>query len=94
MRKKKIIQSEDLVSIINSAKKNKFSKIHNATKVFQSLRIVVNNEISELIYGLINSFKILPIGGIIVVVSFHSLEDKIIKYFFKNYSEVKNNSRY
>ena len=94
LRKKKIIQSEDLVSIINSTKKNKFSKIHNATKVFQSLRIVVNNEISELVYGLINSFKILPIGGIIVVVSFHSLEDKIIKFFFKNYSEVKNNSRY
>ena len=94
LRKKKIIQSEDLVSIINSTKKNKFSKIHNATKVFQSLRIVVNNEISELIYGLINSFKILPIGGIIVVVSFHSIEDKIVKFFFKNYSEIKNDSRY
>ena len=94
LRKKKIIQSEDLVSIINSTKKNKFSKIHNATKVFQSLRIVVNNEISELIYGLINSFKILPIGGIIVVVSFHSIEDKIVKFFFKNYSEKKKTSRY
>ncbi len=94
LRKKKIIQSEDLVNIINSTKKKKFSKIHNATKVFQSLRIVVNNEISELIYGLINSFKILPIGGIIVVVSFHSIEDKIVKFFFKNYSEIKNDSRY
>jgi len=94
LRKKKIIQSEDLVNIINSTKKKKFSKIHNATKVFQSLRIVVNNEVSELIYGLINSFKILPIGGIIVVVSFHSIEDKIVKFFFKNYSEIKNDSRY
>ena len=93
-RKKKIIQSEDLVNIINSTKKKKFSKTHNATKVFQSLRIIVNNEISELIYGLINSFKILPIGGVIVVVSFHSIEDKIVKFFFKNYSEVKNESRY
>ena len=94
LRKKKNIQSEDLVNIINSVKKKKFSKIHNATKVFQSLRIIVNNEISELIYGLINSFKILPIGGIIVAVSFHSIEDKIVKFFFKNYSEIKNDSRY
>jgi len=94
LRKKKNIQSEDLVNIINSVKKKKFSKIHNATKVFQSLRIIVNNEISELIYGLTNSFKILPIGGIIVAVSFHSIEDKIVKFFFKNYSEIKNDSRY
>ena len=94
LRKKKVILSEDLVNIINSVKKKKFSKIHNATKVFQSLRIIVNNEISELIYGLINSFKILPVGGIIVVVSFHSIEDKIVKFFFKNYSQSKNLSRY
>ena len=50
-RKSKNIQTEDLVNIINSVKKKKYSKIHNATKVFQSLRIIVNNEISELIYG-------------------------------------------
>ena len=93
-RKNKNIQTEDLVNIINSTKKKKFSKIHNATKVFQALRIVVNNEISELIYGLINSFKILPVGGVIVIVTFHSIEDKIVKFFFKNYSENKNVSRY
>ena len=83
-----------MVKVINSVKKKNFSKIHNATKVFQSLRVIVNNEVSELIYGLINSFKILPIGGIIVVVTFHSIEDKIVKFFFKNYSENKNTSRY
>ncbi len=94
IRKSKNIQTQDLVSIINSVKKNKYSKIHNSTKVFQALRIFVNNEISELIYGLINSFKILPIGGVIVIVTFHSLEDKIVKFFLKNYSEIKNESRY
>ncbi len=93
-RKKKNIQTEDLVNIINSVKKKNYSKIHNATKVFQALRIIVNNEISELIYGLINSFKILPIGGMIVIVTFHSIEDKIVKFFFKNYSENKKVSRY
>ena len=54
----------------------------------------MNNEISELIDGLINSFKILPVGGVIVIVTFHSIEDKIVKFFLKNYSENKNVSRY
>ena len=94
LRKNNEIKTEDLVKIIDKVKKNKFSKIHNSTKVFQALRIFVNKEISELMYGLINNFKILPIGGIIVVITFHSLEDKIVKYFFKNYSEIINTSRY
>ena len=93
-RKSKNIQTEDLVNIVNSVKKKKFSKIHNATKVFQALRIIVNNEISELIYGLINSFKLLPVGGVVVIVTFHSIEDRIVKFFLKNYSENKNVSRY
>ncbi len=93
-RKKKNIETEDLVKIINSVKKKNFSKIHNATKVFQALRIIVNNEISELLNGLINGFKLLPVGGIIVVVTFHSIEDKIVKFLLKNYSENKNSSRY
>ena len=93
-RKVKKINTEELVKIIEKTKKIKNFKIHSATKVFQALRIFVNTEISELIYGLINSFKILPIGGIIAVVTFHSLEDKIVKFFFKYYSENKQSSRY
>ena len=92
-RSKKKILSEDLVNIIERAKK-KHSKINKSTKVFQSLRILVNNEISQLIFGLINSFKLLPVGGILAIVTFHSLEDKIVKFFFKNYSEKKKTSRY
>tara|TARA_Y100000590_G_scaffold14531_1_gene17471 strand:+ start:44 stop:1048 length:1005 start_codon:yes stop_codon:yes gene_type:complete len=94
IRKNKVIKTEDLVEIINSVKYKNFSKIHNSTKIFQSLRIFVNKEISELIYGLINAFKILPVGGMIVVVSFQSIEDRIVKYFFKNFSKNKNPSRY
>jgi len=93
-RKNKNIKTEDLVNIINLVKKRKFSKIHNATKVFQALRIIVNKEISELIYGLINSFKLLPVGGVVIIVTFHSIEDRIVKFFLKNYSENKNVSRY
>ncbi|MDC1258194.1 16S rRNA (cytosine(1402)-N(4))-methyltransferase [Pelagibacteraceae bacterium] len=58
------------------------------------MRIFVNKEISELIYGLINAAKIVKKNGIIVVVTFHSLEDKIVKYFFKSLSENKSISRY
>ena len=93
-RNSKNIETQDLVKIIDSVYKKKFKKIHNATKVFQALRIFVNKEISELIDSLISSFKLLPKGGVIVVVSFHSIEDKIVKYFFHHYSQNKNSSRY
>ena len=93
-RKNKDIDTSTLVKIIESSKRKKNYKIHSATKVFQALRIFVNKEISELIYGLINATKILKKNGLIIVVSFHSLEDKIVKYFFKNLSETKSVSRY
>ena len=75
-------------------KEKKNQKTPSAPKVFQALRIFVNKEISELIYGLINAAKVLKKDGILVVVTFHSLEDKIVKYFFKSLSENKSISRY
>ncbi len=94
LRKTKNIDTQDLVKIIDSTYKNKYKKIHNSTKVFQALRIFVNKEISELINGLINSFQLIPKGGVIAVVTFHSIEDKIVKYFFHHYSQNRNSSRY
>jgi len=93
-RKSKKIYTQDLVKIIESSKRKIFYKTHIATKVFQALRIFVNQEVSELIYGLINAAKILKPGGIIAVVTFHSLEDKIVKFFFKSLSENQSISRY
>jgi len=93
-RSKKEIDTEKLVKIINSVKINKNKKIHSATKVFQALRIFVNKEISELIYGLIKSVQIIDTNGLIIAVSFHSLEDRIIKYFFRSLSEQRKISRY
>ena len=93
-RTKKKIDTQELVKIVNSSKRKKNYKIHSSTKIFQALRIFVNKEISELIYGLINATKVLEKNGIIAVVSFHSLEDKIVKYFFKSLSETKSVSRY
>ncbi len=93
-RQFKKIDTENLVKIIEKSKRKKNYKVHCATKTFQALRIFVNKEISELINGLINSTKILKKDGILAVVTFHSLEDKIVKYFFKDLSENKSISRY
>ena len=93
-RKSQEIDTQELVRIIESSKRKKNYKTHSATKIFQALRIFVNKEISELIYGLINAAKIVKKDGIIAVVTFHSLEDKIVKYFFKSLSENKSVSRY
>jgi len=93
-RSKNKIDTKSLVEIIDKSKKRKNFKVHNATKVFQALRIFVNKEISELIFGLINAAKVLKKGGILGVVTFHSLEDKIVKYFLKSLSENKSISRY
>ena len=93
---KKIINTADLVQIIEkSKKKNYLNKINPCTKTFQALRIFVNKEITELINGIIKATKKLKPGGKILVISFHSLEDRIIKFFFTNYSLNKSRpSRY
>ena len=96
-RKNKLIKtSEELANIIKMAKKsNRNYKKNPATKTFQALRIFVNNELTELILGLIQATKILSNNGMLIVISFHSLEDKIVKNFFNFYSNVKKNpSRY
>tara|TARA_Y100001970_G_scaffold274763_1_gene375047 strand:+ start:1863 stop:2873 length:1011 start_codon:yes stop_codon:yes gene_type:complete len=93
-RKFKDITTEKLVKIIDNSKRKKNYKIHNSTKIFQALRIFVNKEISELIYGLINAVKVIKKDGVIAVVTFHSIEDRIVKYFFKSLSENKSISRY
>ena len=93
-RSKNQIDTKSLVEIIDKSKKGKNFKVHNATKVFQALRIFVNKEISELIFGLINATKVLKKGGVLGVVTFNSLEDKIVKFFFKSLSENKSISPY
>ena len=93
-RKNKKIDTKSLVELIERTKRKKSFKTHSATKTFQALIIFVNNEISELINGLIAASKILKKNGVLAVVTFNSLEDKIVKYFFKSLSENKSVSRY
>ena len=95
-KKKPIKSSKELASIIKEAKKkNNNYKKNPATKTFQAIRIFVNKELTELITGLIGAAKLLSNGGMLIVVSFHSLEDRIVKNFFNFYSDLKSNpSRY
>ena len=93
---KKIDTVSELVRIIESSKKKNYNKkINVCTKTFQALRIFVNKETTELIDGLIKASELIKPGGKIIIISFHSIEDKIIKYYFTNYSSNKSNpSRY
>jgi 16S rRNA (cytosine1402-N4)-methyltransferase len=90
---KKISSTSDLVKIIQRSKRKNFlKKINPCTKTFQALRIFVNKETTELIEGIISATKRLKPGGKILVISFHSLEDRIVKFFFSNFSKNKSRS--
>ncbi|MDR2772221.1 MAG: 16S rRNA (cytosine(1402)-N(4))-methyltransferase RsmH [Elusimicrobiota bacterium] len=78
----KINSGRELAEIVRAAKKGE-GKIHPATKVFQSLRIFVNDELSNLNELLSAAPSLLALGGRIVVISFHSLEDRIVKTDFR-----------
>ena len=93
-RQKKILDTQDLVNIVKRVKKKYYTKTNPATKVFQALRIFVNKEISELTRGLKESANIVSKNGVILTVSFHSLEDKICKFFFNHLSKQDKVSRY
>ena len=80
-KKKKIDSTKMLSDIIQKINKYKFK--HPATRVFQALRIVINEELNELENALKFSLEILGKNARIVIVAFHSLEDKIVKNFFK-----------
>jgi 16S rRNA (cytosine1402-N4)-methyltransferase len=90
---KTTLRLADIVSKANPKKNN--HKKHPATKTFQAIRIYLNDEFNELFAGLTNAEQALSEDGKICVVTFHSLEDKIVKnYFYKSsgldYSSYKN----
>lgn len=83
---KPIGESDELSEIIYQAVPRWYraKKIHPATKTFQALRIATNDEMGALEAGLEAAWKILAPGGRMAVISFHSLEDRIVKHFFKD----------
>ncbi|MDP3646034.1 MAG: 16S rRNA (cytosine(1402)-N(4))-methyltransferase RsmH, partial [bacterium] len=84
--KHSIDRADELARIIEEAVPPRYArmKIHPATRTFQALRIVVNDELGALSEGLRGAWAILSKGGAISVISFHSLEDRIVKRFMKD----------
>lgn len=82
-RAKEIRTTKELADIIISATPRVKSNIHPATRVFQAIRIEVNNELKNVNFVLHDILDLLGDGGIISVISFHSLEDRIVKQIFK-----------
>jgi 16S rRNA (cytosine1402-N4)-methyltransferase len=79
-RKERILTTQDLSGVVASVNRRR-GKIHPATKVFQALRIAVNDELGELEKALPQALELLKPGGRLAVISFHSLEDRIVKRF-------------
>ena len=87
--KKKIETTLELVEIIKTAVPMKFRKDkHPARQIFQAIRIEVNKELDVLEPALSQALEMLKVGGRVVVITFHSLEDRIVKNYFKSKTEV------
>ena len=82
-KKKKILETFELVEAINRAIPYRRGKIHPATRTFQALRIYVNGELDNIVRVLEDLPQIIKPGGRVAIISFHSLEDGIVKRFFK-----------
>lgn len=82
----KIVSSKALADIIYNAVPGKYrhGPIHPATRTFQALRIAVNSELKRLPEAIHDAFNVLAPGGKMGVITFHSLEDRIVKNYFRN----------
>jgi 16S rRNA (cytosine1402-N4)-methyltransferase len=89
-----ITTTKQLADIVASVVRHKPTDIHPATRTFQALRMFVNDELGELVSGLAAAERALKPGGRLAVVSFHSLEDRIVKSFFADRGATSAGSRH
>ena len=90
-KERPIFSTLELATIVKEAIPRRFHprKIHPATKTFQAIRIAINREFENLTQALEIATKILRPGGRVCVISFHSLEDRIVKRFFKSSNQLR-----
>lgn len=86
-RLKKLETTIELADLIKNCTPHIKSSIHPATRVFQAIRIEVNHELTNVKNTLNDVLDLLDVGAIISVISFHSLEDRIVKHLFKYHSQ-------
>jgi 16S rRNA (cytosine1402-N4)-methyltransferase len=84
---KPIINTQELAAIVSRANPKWEKHKHPATRVFQAIRIYINDELHELQFGLESCFDVLAVGGRLLVISFHSLEDRCVKHFMRKYAQ-------
>jgi 16S rRNA (cytosine1402-N4)-methyltransferase len=81
-----LLTTTQLASLIERVSPRRGRRVHPATRVFQALRIAVNDELGALERGLVGALQVLRPGGRLAVISFHSLEDRIVKHFGRHQS--------
>ncbi|NBV77058.1 16S rRNA (cytosine(1402)-N(4))-methyltransferase RsmH [bacterium] len=83
--KQPFLKSRDLAEVVKNSvpASYRFGRLHPATKTFQALRIAVNDELGALETGLSDAWGMLPVGGRIAVITFHSIEDRLVKQWMK-----------
>jgi len=89
-----ITTTRQLADVVASVVRSHPGELHPATRTFQALRMFVNDELGELVRGLEAAEPMLKAGGRLVVISFHSLEDRIVKTFFAERGRVRAGSRH
>jgi len=87
VRNRPLTTTQELAQIVEWARGGRRGQIHPATKTFQALRIAVNQELANLKVALQQAVRLLGIGGRLVVISYHSLEDRIVKEFLNRESK-------
>jgi len=85
-----ISTTKQLAALVDKASPFREKHKHPATRTFQAIRIYINNELDDLKVGLRQALDVLAIGGRLVVISFHSLEDRIVKRFFREQARGDN----
>jgi 16S rRNA (cytosine1402-N4)-methyltransferase len=79
-----IVSTTQLAALVDKAMPFREKNKHPATRTFQAIRIYINNELEDLKTGLEQSLDVLAIGGRLSVITFHSLEDRIVKRYFRD----------